>query len=226
MPIRAVIFDYGEVLCQPDPVAHQALLQLTGLDDATFRQHYWIDRHEYDLGRFDGSAFWRRIGQETGRNFTPAQIQSLIEHDVLQWTSLLDEPMLAWTAALQDAGFATAILSNMPFEIDHYMRQEFGWLAHFTHLTFSCEHGIAKPDPAIYTFTCEQLGVLPEETLFVDDKQVNVEAAERLGLHAIQFRNVAQLRDDLESRGLLLQLPTPGEPAAAEESEDEPEVRA
>jgi putative hydrolase of the HAD superfamily len=226
MPIRAVIFDYGEVLCQPDPTAHRALLDVAGFDEATFQQHYWSDRHDYDLGRFDGSAFWRKIGEETGRAFTPVQIQSLIEQDVLQWTSLLDEPMLAWSAALQEAGFVTAILSNMPFEIDHYMRQEFGWLAHFTHLTFSCEHGIAKPDPAIYTYTCDQLGVLPEEALFIDDKQVNVEAAERIGLQAIQFRNIAQLRDELESRGLLQQLPTPGESVAPEESEDEPEVRA
>jgi putative hydrolase of the HAD superfamily len=217
--MRAVIFDYGEVLCQPDPAAHQTLLRITGLDDATFRQHYWSDRHDYDLGRFEGPVFWRKIGEQTGRNFTPAQIQSLIEHDVLLWTSLLDEPMLAWAAALQEAGFATAILSNMPFEIDRYMRQEFGWLAHFSHLTFSCELGIAKPDPAIYTFTCEQLHVRPEEALFLDDKQVNVEAAERVGLHAMQFRNVEQLRRDLAARGLLQELPQIAEPTLSNEPE-------
>lgn len=225
MSLRAVIFDYGEVLCHPDPAAHRALLQIAGLDDATFEKHYWSDRHDYDLGRFEGPVFWSRLGKETNRAFTPAQIQSLIEHDVLQWTSLLDERMLAWAASLQDAGFATAILSNMPFEIDRCMRQEFGWLAHFTHLTFSCELGIAKPDPAIYTFTCEQLRVRPEEALFLDDKQINVEAAERVGLHAIRFQNVDQLRTDLARRALLQQLPAP-DSASPFSSETEPEISA
>ena len=87
---------------------------------------------------------------------------------------LPNDAMLAWAAALQDAGILTAILSNMGPEVLRYMRQEFGWLASFTHHTWSCELGIVKPDPTIYTWTCEQLGVRPEEALFLDDKIENV----------------------------------------------------
>ncbi|MGA8110206.1 MAG: HAD family phosphatase [Acidobacteriaceae bacterium] len=205
--MRAVIFDYGQVLCRPAPAAHQALLDIAAIDSATFEQHYWHDRHDYDLGRLDGPTFWRRFGDTVGRAFTTAQIHALVENDVLMWTTRLQKPMLAWAAALQHAGFATAILSNMPFEIARAMRQEFGWLARFTHLTFSCELGLAKPDPAIYAFTCEQLHVRREDALFLDDKQVNVEAALRLGLHALQFHDVVQLRRDLEARAGLQQLP-------------------
>ena len=210
--MRAVLFDYGEVLCRPDPAAHQKLLDIAAIDSATFEQHYWHDRHDYDLGRLDGPTFWRRFGDAVGRAFTPAQIHALVETDVLMWTTRLQKPMLAWAATLQRAGFATAILSNMPFEIARAMRQTFGWLAGFTHLTFSCELGLAKPDPAIYTFTCDQLDVLPEDALFLDDKQVNVEAARRLGLRAIQFHSVAQLRGELDAQGLLQVLPQPEEP--------------
>lgn len=222
--MRAVLFDYGDVLCRPDPAAHRALLELTGLDSATFEQHYWRDRYDYDLGRFDGSEFWRQLAQRTRRTFTPEQIRALIEHDVLMWTTQFNLPMLAWAAALHDAGFATAILSNMPFEIARRIRDGFAWLRHFTHLTFSCELGMAKPDPAIYTFTCEQLRVRPEDALFLDDKQVNVEAARHLGLHALQFHNVAQLRHDLQAHRLLRGLPPLAE--AAPLSSSEPEIRS
>ena len=208
MPIRAVIFDYGDVLCKQDPAAHRRLLDITGMDSKTFEPLYWRDRHDYDLGNFDGPAYWAKFGQNAGIPFTPEQIAALVENDVLMWTSV-DERMLAWVVALQEAGFYTAILSNMVPEVLRTMRQEFAWLAHFTHQTYSCELRMAKPDPAIFTWTCDHLGVRPEESLFLDDKLVNTRAAEAVGLHAIQFTSIAQLRSDLASRNLLTQLPDP-----------------
>lgn len=209
MSIRAVIFDYGMVLSNPqDPVAHRNLLAITGLDHAAFEHHYWQHRHDYDLARLDGPAYWAQIASDSGRSFSPAQIADLIENDVVMWASL-NERMLAWAAALQDAGILTAILSNMGPELLRYMRQEFAWLGHFDHHTWSCELGIAKPDPAIYTWTCEKLGVQPQEALFIDDKLENVRAAQQVGLHALQFRGIEQLRTELDYYGLLRDLPHP-----------------
>ena len=101
-------------------------------------------------------------------------------------------------------------LSNMGEDMLRYMRQEFGWLAHFQHHTWSCELGIGKPDPAIYTHTCERLGVAPGETLFLDDKPENIEAAASVGLNAILFQSIEQLKHDLKARNLQNGLPVPG----------------
>jgi hypothetical protein len=76
-------------------------------------------------------------------------------------------------------------------------------LGDFHHHTWSCELGIAKPDPAIYTYTCEKLDVAPAEALFLDDKAENIRAAKEVGLVGIQFKNIEQLQRDLETRGLL-----------------------
>ncbi len=209
MPIRALIFDYGEVLCTPDPGAYRNLVSLTGLDRADFERFYWADRREYDLGRFDGRGYWTRFAARAGLSLAPSRLASLVENDVLLWTHL-SEPMLAWVAALQEAGMPTAILSNMVPDVLRYMRQEFAWLRHFTHLTWSCELGIVKPDPAIYHYTCEKLGIAPAEALFVDDKPENVRGAEEAGLKALRFLGIDQLRDDLAARGWLQDLPQPG----------------
>ena len=139
-----------------------------------------------------------------------ADVDRLVENDVLMWCTI-NEPMLAWAKSLAEAGLRIAILSNMGEETLSYMRQEFAWLGDFHHHTWSCELGIAKPDPAIYTYTCDKLGVTPTETLFLDDKLENVEAARRVGLNALQFRNIEQLRHDLASHGWLDGLPVPGE---------------
>ena len=208
MPIRAVIFDYGEVLCTRDLDAHRRLLALTGLDSDTFDRFYWRDRRDYDLGLLNGRSYWAKFARDAGLSFTAAQIDTLIETDVLMWINL-NKPMLAWAAALQNAGLRTAILSNMGPEVLRYMRQQFAWLADFDQLTWSCELGIAKPDPAIYTLTCEKLKVRPGETLFLDDNSENIRGAQQLGLHAIQFKNVDQLRRDLVTRNLLQNCPQP-----------------
>jgi HAD superfamily hydrolase (TIGR01509 family) len=61
----------------------------------------------------------------------------------------------------------------------------------------SCEHNLIKPSPEIYRLALEQLGVKPAEALFVDDRKVNTDAAEAVGLRALQFHSVDRLREDL-----------------------------
>jgi putative hydrolase of the HAD superfamily len=209
MALKAVIFDYGMVLSTAqEPVAHANLKAITGLYGEQFEQAYWRRRHDYDLGFLNGASYWQSISDDAGLALSGAQIERLIENDVLMW-STLNEQMLAWVYAVQDAGFKIGILSNMGEELLSYMRQEFGWLGRFDHHTWSCELNIAKPDPAIYLHTCDKLGVAPEEALFLDDKPENIRAAESVGLAAIQFSTVDALRDELERRGLLSVLPTP-----------------
>ena len=210
MALRAVIFDYGMVLSTAqEPAAYANLKTITGLENPAFDDHYWRYRHEYDLGELSGRTYWQKIIADAGLDLTEPEVDRLIENDVLMWATL-NEQMLAWVNAVQDAGFKIGILSNMGPELLKYMRQEFGWLGRFDHHTWSCELGIAKPDPAIYIHTCEKLKVTPDEALFLDDKPENIRAAESVGLKAILFTNVDALREELRRRGLLEVLPAPG----------------
>ena len=67
----------------------------------------------------------------------------------------------------------------------------------FTYSTFSCELGLAKPDPAIYNKFLELLNVQPPEAIFVDDLQKNIDAANALGIHGIRFRDPRQAKQDV-----------------------------
>ncbi|MGC1298602.1 MAG: HAD family phosphatase [Alloacidobacterium sp.] len=209
MAIRAVIFDYGMVLSQPqEPVALNNLLAITGLDRDTFDSHYWAHRFAYDMGRLNGRTYWQQFAADTGIELTSTEIERLIENDVLMWCTI-NEPMVKWAKSLAESGLRIGILSNMGEDVLSYMRQEFSWLGDFHHHTWSCELGIAKPDPAIYSYTCEKLDVAPGEALFLDDKAENIRAAEAVGLIGIQFRDIEQLQRDLETRGLLDEVALP-----------------
>ena len=209
LALRAVIFDYGMVLTGP-PIAdaHAAMIRLTGLPAEEFERLYWNDRHAYDEGKLTGITFWLKFLRDAGLPESSALVEELNRQDVRMWTTF-DPVMVDWQLRLRERGLRTAILSNMGDAVHEHMQRSLDWLARFDVLVWSYQLGIAKPDPAIYRYTLAKLGAQPEETLFIDDKLVNVQAASMLGLRAIQFSSVEQLRAALVSSGLDGELPLP-----------------
>ena len=209
MALRAVIFDYGMVLTGPqDPEAHAALLRITGLPADRFETLYWVDRHAYDEGKLTGLAFWQKFARDAGLRLSPATIDELNLLDARYWTTQ-NPAMVAWQQQLRQHGLLTAILSNMGDNVLANLQREFLWIHDFDALVWSFEHGMAKPDPAIYRLVLEKLNVRPDESLFLDDKLLNVEAAQTLGMKAIQFTTIDRLRADLIAQGYHFELPLP-----------------
>jgi putative hydrolase of the HAD superfamily len=135
-------------------------------------------------------------------------VEELNHWDARMWTTQ-NPDMLAWQLKLKERGFLTAILSNMGDNVLENMQREFDWLSRFDVLVWSYQLRMAKPDPAIYLHVLRELNTRPEETLFLDDKLDNILAARALGIQAIQFSSVQQLRDDLIATGLDAALPLP-----------------
>ncbi len=209
MALRAVVFDFGMVLTDlPDPVAHAELVRITGLPADRFEHLYWVDRHAYDEGKLNGLTFWQKFSADAGLNLGEEAVGELKLWDARMWTTQ-NPSMVAWQQRLKECGLRTAILSNMGDVVHANITREFAWLKRFDVLVWSYQLGIAKPDPAIYRYTLEKLGTQPEETLFLDDKQVNIEAARALGMKGIVFSTVEQLRTDLITQGLDRELPLP-----------------
>ena len=209
MGLRAVVFDYGMVLTgPPDPDAHAALLRITGLPRARFESLYWADRHAYDEGKLTGLAFWQKLVSEAGLTLGEEKVEELNQWDARMWTT--ENPsMLDWQVKLKQRGLLTAILSNMGDNVLASVEREFDWIHRFDVLVWSFQLHMAKPDPAIYRHLLDELGVQPEEALFLDDKLVNIEAALDMGMKAIPFSTVDRLRADLVAAGLATELPVP-----------------
>lgn len=209
MSLRAVIFDYGMVLTGlPDAAAHDAMVRITGLPPDRFEKLYWADRHAYDEGKLSGTAFWQKFARDANLSLSQAEIDELNRQDARMWTTQ-NSAMVAWQRQLKTAGIRTAILSNMGDTVLANIEREFRWIDNFDVLVWSFQLHMAKPDPAIYQHALKRLGTRPEETLFIDDKPVNIEAALALGLKALEFSTVERLRQDLEANGFNSQLPLP-----------------
>ena len=116
------------------------------------------------------------------------------------WTwyrGTLDQQLFDWFAA-QHGPYKTGILSNSGPGAREAERV-FGFEAITDDIVYSHEVGLAKPDPAIYALAAERLGVAPHEIVFLDDVELNVEAARAAGWHAVRHRDTRTSIRELEA---------------------------
>jgi len=209
LALRAVIFDFGMVLTgTPNQDAHAAMVRLTGLPVERFENFYWADRHAYDEGKLTGITFWQKLLSDAQLNLGNGALEELNRLDARMWTTQ-NPAMVAWQRRLKEHGIRTAILSNMGDSVLESIQREFKWLDEFDALVWSYQLRIAKPDPQIYLHTLDKLATRPEETLFIDDKRVNVDAAIALGFKSLEFSTIERLRADLIATGFDSDLPLP-----------------
>jgi putative hydrolase of the HAD superfamily len=207
LALRAVVFDYGIVLSgPPNAEAWAAMKRITGLPEERFAPFFWGDRQAYDEGKLTGITFWQKLLRDAGLPLD--HVEELNSWDGRLWGGA-NLAMVAWQQALQQRGLRTAILSNMGDSVLDHILSQHDWIQRFDVLVWSYQLGIAKPDPAIYRQTLAQLGTRPEETLFIDDKRENIEAARALGIRSIEFSTVEQLRADLIADRFDAELPLP-----------------
>jgi putative hydrolase of the HAD superfamily len=205
--IKAVIFDYGLVLSGPRAQwAIDAALELTGLDFARFEELYWKFRGAYDDGSLRGTAYWRHSLEDAGISATPELVAKLVKLDGAMWCTQNDA-LVAWQQRLRLAGVKTAILSNMGDAVSCAIERECSWVHEIDVRIWSHEFGCTKPDSRIYQHTLDRLGVEPGQALFLDDREENVSAALRCGMHSLAFSTTPQLRRDLRATPLFAALP-------------------
>jgi putative hydrolase of the HAD superfamily len=198
--LTTVIFDYGGVLGLPlDPERQAAMMDLTHLHGAEFFTAYRKDRIELDRGTLDTDEYWRRLFAAGGVHATPELLARIEREDALGW-SRVNTRVVDWSYELRQAGYLTAILSNMPSEKLKFMEADgqFGWIKDFDVAVFSCEYLLVKPEPSIYRLCLQKLGAKPQECIFLDDVPENAEGARAVGINALVFRSPDQAAAELD----------------------------
>ena len=95
------------------------------------------------------------------------------------------------------------ILSNYSqFMLDQTRPGKMPFLKNMDGVIFSCEVQQIKPEADIYETLLSRFGLKPEESVFLDDRPENCEAARKLGIHAIEFHDLKQAAKELEKLGV------------------------
>jgi putative hydrolase of the HAD superfamily len=191
-PWDVVIFDYGRVLSQSPTAAElREFAELVGVDEPPFFQIYSDTRDEYDCGRFDCHQHWQHFARTTGISLKPDHVARIVEFENRMWVRP-NPATLDLVRDIRSQGMHTAILSNMPFDLLEELRGAFAWLDEFDVQIWSCDHGVIKPDAAIYRLCLDALGCKPHRALFFDDRPRNVEGARAVGMDAHVFESAQQ----------------------------------
>lgn len=197
--IRAVVFDLGGVLASGEGVTSEPA-RLLGVPEEAFAELYWSLRTDYDAG-FSDAEYWGPLLTGLGKPAAVETIQQLAKLDADLWLRLLPDARRL-VADVRAAGSTVAVLSNAPFNLDNAL-VEADLADEVDHCFVSAAMGVAKPDRAAYARVTEVLEVEPGEIAFLDDKQHNVEGAERAGWVAHVWTSVTDGRAWLTSIGVL-----------------------
>jgi putative hydrolase of the HAD superfamily len=197
-----VLFDYGGVICQPQPEADRArLARASGGPAADFEVAYWRYRLDYDRAALDATAYWQRVAADLDRSYTDAEITELSRLDTASWLTLQPGTVNLITE-LAAAGHRLALLSNAPADVAEAV-QRLPLARHFEHLVFSCALKSAKPDPECFRATLALLDAAPGDVVFLDDRMANVAGAAVLGIRSLPFTDAPAARADLARHGII-----------------------
>ncbi len=203
MGINAVAFDFGNVISVPqDPATMERLAAIAGVSEDQARDIAFTGRGDWDGGALSGPDHYRRGFLRHGKEADDGLLAAFMRADLDSWATLNGETV-ALMEELIGAGVRTAILSNMPWEFIGTVRERFPIVGKVEVGVFSCEQSMVKPSPGIYRALLEKLALPPEDVLFFDDMEQNIEAARALGIEAHLWTGPAEARAVLASCGVL-----------------------
>lgn len=200
MDIKNIIFDFGGVVLDIDP-------QLT-IDE-------FVKLGFKDLDKLSTPEFTEEIFGKFERGIlTPevfrTKLKSFLNIDVTDqqfdyaWNSLIYDIPRERIKVIEQVkkNYQIILLSNSnEIHYDLFVRdlqlrfgyREFDDLFHKAYFSFDLH--LLKPNPEVYEFVINQHGLIPAETLFLDDKAENIEAAKKLGIITYQLTKPERIRD-------------------------------
>lgn len=154
--------------------------ELYVLTDAEFQQ--------LTAGRISLEEFWRRVSRKTGKPIH----QDLFE---AHFHPKLNRRVARLVERLRQE--ARVVVGTNTVETHYRIHDREGHYALFDAVYASCRMGLAKPDPEFYRLILEREALDPGDSVFVDDREENAEAAAKMGMTAILFRGARRLEREL-----------------------------
>ena len=198
--VKNIIFDVGQVLVKYDWEGYLKGFgfpkeEYDAMAEKIFLSQTWNERDKGELSE-----------EEYAEKFVAAlpQYESDVR-EVLKRSYETISPLdyaQTWTKYLKSQGYHLYILSNYCEYTLEKTRPMMSFLKNMDGIIFSCEVKQIKPEPEIYKTVLGRYNLEPSETVFLDDRAENCEAARKLGIHAIQFKNFKQAAGELEKLGV------------------------
>ncbi len=189
MTITAIYFDLGGVIVRTgDKTSRAALAAEFGMSYSEMDNFVFgsATARQASTGKISEEQHWLDVARRLNR---PESEMPRIRAEFFRGDGI-DFDIVEMLRSLRKT-HKTGLISNAWDDLRRWIiSQKFDDA--FDHMIISAEVGMAKPDPRIYHYALEKLGVQAEQAIFVDDVEINITACQALGMHGILFRTPGQ----------------------------------
>jgi HAD superfamily hydrolase (TIGR01509 family) len=201
--MKNIVFDFGGVVFhwQPHELMRRAL-PLRAHDDASahamvgdFFEGYRGDWGSFDRGTIAEPELAPRIAARLGLSLQ--EVRAVI--DAVPGELQPQQDTVDLLHRLHAKGHPLYYLSNMPARYADHLESSHAFFDRFTDGIFSARVQLIKPEPEIFALATQRFGVVPAQTVFIDDMLYNVEAARAHGWQAVHFKDAAQCEAELQA---------------------------
>jgi HAD superfamily hydrolase (TIGR01509 family) len=177
---KSIVFDLGGVVFARDPRKFEPeFIEFFSYIFLPKMPHFW---EEFDRGMVSYDEVVRHLAEYNHCDVELAEKnlrRSILTQEEIPATKAL-------IAELKVAGYKLYVLSNMSLEFIEFLRKTEVY-KYFDGEVVSCEEHVVKPNAEIYNILTSRYALNPEETLFIDDRKENVEAAIAAGWSGYHF---------------------------------------
>ena len=196
--IKNVIFDLGNVLINCDPSEY---LRKYGYDEKRYRtlldailfDSIWRDM---DIGKYER---YEEIIEVYTQNHNECEYE-INRFFSGNWMDIYEpfEDSLKFFDEVYEKGYNIYFLTNFAKDGYEYISNKFDFFKKAKGAVVSSHIKAIKPNPKIYEHLLEKYNLIPNECIFIDDSQSNIETANSLGIHGIVYKGVEDLKKQFE----------------------------
>lgn len=196
--INAVLFDFGGVMTS-SPFENFAIWEhANGVPTDTIRRinstnpdtNAWAQLERSDVTPDEFDALFAAEAAELGYEVPGAAVLECLKTEV--------RPEMVRAAIRLHEDFTIAVLTNNFLQGDSAgVSMKGDVLSHFDAVIESSVIGVRKPDPEFYEIACREVGVTPDQCVFLDDLGINLKPARALGMQTIKVLSAEQALTDL-----------------------------
>ena len=194
--IKTIIFDIGNVLVD---YSWRSFFEKYDLDKETFRRLSEATVLNEDWNEFDRGVLKTEEVIALLQENDP-ELYGLIGRVFENLNGLVTRRSYAipWIEELKARGLTVLVLSNFSEKALQDCTDAMDFLSHVDGGILSYREKVIKPMPEIYERLIRQYDLVPEECVFLDDLQQNLDGAAAFGIHTILFQNREQAGSELE----------------------------
>lgn len=192
--IKNIIFDVGGILFDD---SKESITKLLGKDSTNiYKAAYGQDFKKCLLGQITVQEHLNNLKNNPDFN----DIKFILTKEYLPKSYPLLEENFNYIKALKDKGYKLFLLTNITEDSYNYINETININSIFTGGIYSYQEHLIKPNPEIYELIIKRFNLNKNETIFFDDKEKNVKAANETGLKSIVFTSLQDIKDNINSK--------------------------